>query len=243
MKKISGKLKNHSLSYYLYYNFRRIILENQTINKISIRYGKLAESDCCLSCGQALGHSNPNPGEICVDLGSGRGNDVLKMAESVGKNGFVYGIDISDGMLKKAIKLAEKFNVNNVKFIKTKLENIPIDTKTIDLVISNCTINHADDKQKVWDEIYRILKTGGRFVVSDIYSMDVVPEEYKNDPQAISECWAGAVTKDNYLKQLERAGFKEITIMEESSPYEKGKIKVASFTILGKKEITCYCKK
>lgn len=204
-------------------------------SKIEIRYSELAQVDgCCLSCGGAINYSAAKKGETCVDLGSGKGNDVIRLAGEVGDSGFVYGIDISDGMLDKAMKNATKLGVSNVKFIKSQLEELPLPDKHINLVISNCTINHAADKQKVWNEISRILKKGGRFVVSDIYSSEPVPEEYKNDPVAVSECWAGAVTKDEYLKQLETAGFSDIMILEESKPYKKGKIEVSSLTITGK---------
>ncbi len=203
--------------------------------QIQVRYTLLAEDDnCCLSCGGAIDHSKAKPGEVCVDLGSGRGTDVLRLAEEVGETGFAYGLDVSDGMLKKAEKNAEKLGTKNVKFIKSELEDLKLESGIVDLVISNCTINHASDKFKVWSEIYRILKKGGRFVVSDIYSTDVVPDEYKNDPQAVAECWAGAVPKHEYLETLEKVGFKDIQIIEESTPYPKGKIEVSSFTITGK---------
>ena len=213
------------------------------IEKIKVRYNKLSDTECCLSCGQALSHSDPKEGEYCADLGCGKGNDVIRMAEAVGESGFVYGLDISSGMLEKAKKNAEKFGVNNVEFIKTELETLPLDDDKIDLVISNCTINHVRDKQLLWNEVYRILRNNGRFVVSDIYTTEDVPEEYSNDPEAVAECWAGAVTKDEYMKQLYNAGFKEVTILEESEPYEKGKIKVSSFTIMGEKknEKKCCC--
>jgi len=103
------------------------------------------------------------------------------------------------------------------------------------LVISNCTINHASDKPAVWSEVYRILKPGGRFVVSDIYATQPIADEYRNDPVAVAECWAGSVTRAEYLTMLERAGFIEIKIYEESEPYAKGQAEVASFTISGKK--------
>ena len=121
-------------------------------------------------------------------------------------------------------------------FIKSELENIKLQTETANLVISNCTINHASDKFRVWSEIERILKKSGRFVVSDIYSIGEVPEEYRNDPEAVAECWAGSVTKQEYLDTLMKVGFKDIEIIEESAPYEKGKIEVASFTITGRKK-------
>ncbi|NOU17441.1 MAG: methyltransferase domain-containing protein [Bacteroidales bacterium] len=205
------------------------------IKEINSRYSELAESDCCLSCGGAINYAEPMIGEVCVDLGSGRGTDVLRMAESVGETGFVYGIDISDGMLEKARKNAEKFKVKNVRFVRSELEKLDLPDMVANLVISNCTINHAADKQAVWNEIYRILKKGGRFVISDIYSTAQVPDEYRNDPVAIAECWAGSVTRDEYLKQLENVGFTSVSIIEESAPYDKGKIKVASWTIAAKK--------
>ena len=216
--------------------------ETKTGNAINIRYSELAETSCCLSCGGAVDHGKASENEVCVDLGSGRGTDALRMAEEVGPGGLVYGLDLSDGMIQKAEKTAERLGVKNVRFIRTDLEKMPLDSDTADLVISNCVINHADDKQKVWNEVHRILKAGGRFVVSDIYSSAPVPEEYKNDPEAVAECWAGSVTREEYLHQLETAGFKNVEILEESNPYPKGMIEVSSWTILGYKSGCCCCK-
>jgi arsenite methyltransferase len=204
--------------------------------QIQIRYSNLAEDTCCLSCGSAINYSMPKPGEVCVDLGSGRGTDVLRLAEEVGEDGFVIGVDVSDGMLKKAEKNAAKLGVGNVSFVKSELEDLQIGSELVDLVISNCTINHAKDKRKVWSEIERILKKNGRFVVSDIYSTAEVPEKYSYDPQAVAECWAGATTKQEYLDTLHAVGFKNIEIIEESTPYPKGEIEVVSFTISGTKK-------
>jgi arsenite methyltransferase len=206
-------------------------------NAINIRYSELSSTSCCLSCGGAVNHSEATAGEVCVDLGSGRGQDVIRLAETVGETGFVYGIDLSDGMISKARKNAEKFGVKNVKFLQSTLEELPVESAAADLVISNCTINHADDKRLVWKEIARVLKPGGRFVVSDIYSLEEVPDEYRNDPKAVAECWAGAVTREAYVTQLEAAGFTEVTVIEESSPYDKGEIQVASWTIRGVKPV------
>lgn len=207
--------------------------------EINKRYSELAVDNCCLSCGGAIDYSKPQAGEICMDLGSGRGTDVLRMAEEVGSDGFVYGVDISDGMLKKARSTAKKMGISNVKFIKSELEKLPLDDNSIDLIISNCTINHANDKQEVWNEVYRALKKGGRFVVSDIYSSEKVPEKYKNDPEAIAECWGGSVTRSEYMDQLSNAGFKNIEVIEESAPYDKGEIQVSSLTIKGIKSSGC----
>jgi arsenite methyltransferase len=206
---------------------------------INIRYSNLAEESCCLSCGGAINYSNAINGETCVDLGSGRGTDAIRLAELVGETGFVYGIDISDGMIQKAEATAAKMGIKNIRFIQTQLESIPIPDRTVDLGISNCTINHASDKQTVWNEVYRILKRGGRFIVSDIFATSPVPAEFKNDTKAIAECWAGAVTSKEYMEQLQKAGFVDVIIIEESRPYLKGKIEVSSFTIKGKVKNCC----
>lgn len=202
---------------------------------INERYTQLSETSCCLSCGGAINHAKPQVGEVCVDLGSGRGNDVIRLAEEVGETGHAYGIDISEGMIVKAKANIEKFEVKNATILQAELEALPLESDSVNLVISNCTINHAANKQAVWNEIYRILKTGGRFVVSDIYATSPIADEYRNDPVAVAECWAGAVTKDVYLTMLEKAGFKKIIIYEESAPYEKGSAEVASLTISGYK--------
>jgi ubiquinone/menaquinone biosynthesis C-methylase UbiE len=212
--------------------------------EINNRYTELAESTCCLSCGGAIDHSQAQPGEVCVDLGSGRGTDVLRLAEVVGAEGFVYGIDISDGMIKKANVTAQNLGIKNVRFLQSPLEKININDNTVDLVISNCTINHAADKQAVWNEVYRMLKEGGRFIVSDIYAPTPILEEYRNDPVAIAECWAGSVTREEYLDQLTIAGFTSVRIVEESAPYEKGKTMITSWTIEGVKpahKCSCCC--
>jgi arsenite methyltransferase len=202
---------------------------------INERYTSLSETSCCLSCGGAINHAKPQSGETCVDLGSGRGNDVIRLAEEVGENGFVFGIDISEGMIAKANATLEKFEVQNARILKAELESLPLSDDSIHLVISNCTINHASDKPAVWGEVYRILKSGGRFVVSDIYAVQPIAEKFRNDPAAVAECWAGSVTRAEYLTMLEKAGFNDIKIFEESEPYAKGQAEVASFTISGRK--------
>lgn len=214
-------------------------MSQSTTEAINERYSDLAESSCCLSCGGALDKSHPRIGEICVDLGSGRGNDVIRLAGEIGSTGYAYGIDISDGMVAKARKNLEKFSITNAEIIQSSLESIPLADKSVDLVISNCVINHAEDKDAVWGEIYRILKKGGRFVVSDIYSLEPVPDQYRHDPDAVAECWAGSVTRDTYIAQLKAAGFEDITILSESEPYEKGEIKVASWTVQGQRTRCC----
>jgi arsenite methyltransferase len=208
--------------------------------EIERRYSGLAEQECCLSCGGAIDLSEPQPGETCIDLGCGKGTDLIRLREAVGEQGEVYGLDISDGMLARARKNMEKFGYANVRLVRSELEQLQVESGIADLVISNCTINHASNKRAVWAEIKRVLKKGGRFVVSDIYATEPVPAQYANDPVAVAECWAGAVTKEEYLSILTETGFKNITILEESKPYKKGEVVVASFTVSASKS-SCNC--
>lgn len=206
------------------------------VASINERYTNLSETTCCLSCGGAINHAGVQPGEVCLDLGSGRGNDVIRMAEEAGENGFAYGIDLSDGMVKKARTNLDKFGVTNAEIIQSEMESLPLNDNSVDVTISNCTINHSSNKEAVWSEVFRVLKPGGRFVVSDIYATAPIADEYRNDPQAVAECWAGAVTRVEYLTMLEETGFTNIKILEESEPYAKGMAEVASFTVYGEKK-------
>jgi arsenite methyltransferase len=208
--------------------------------EIAGRYSVLANDNCCLSCGGAAEKSEAKTNEVCIDLGSGRGTDVLRLAEEVGSGGFVYGVDVTEEMVRKATSTASKMGIENVKFVLADLEQIPLESEIADLIISNCTLNHVSNKLKVWAEIYRLLKNGGRFVISDIFSSEPVPEEYANDPTAVAECWAGSIPKAEYLDIIKTNGFKDFRILEESAPYSKGKIEVSSFTITAKKdEFSC----
>ena len=206
------------------------------VASINERYTNLSETTCCLSCGGAINHAVVQPGEVCLDLGSGRGNDVIRMAEEAGENGFAYGIDLSDGMVKKARTNLDKFGVTNAEIIQSEMESLPLNDNSVNVTISNCTINHSSNKEAVWSEVFRVLKPGGRFVVSDIYATAPIADEYRNDPQAVAECWAGAVTRAEYLTMLEETGFTNIKILEESEPYAKGMAEVASFTVYGEKK-------
>jgi arsenite methyltransferase len=209
-------------------------------NEIAGRYSTLANETCCLSCGGAVDKSEAKRNEVCIDLGSGRGTDVLRLAEEVGEGGFVYGIDVTEEMIRKASSTATKMGIENVKFIQADLEQIPLADETAHLIISNCTLNHVSNKAKVWAEIYRLLKNGGRIVISDIYSSEPVPEEYAIDPEAVAECWAGSIPKAEYISLVKNTGFKDFRILEESQPYPKGKIEVSSFTITARKdEFSC----
>ncbi len=211
--------------------------KDQFSQAITQRYDQLSGQECCLSCGGAFSLATIHEGFVCVDLGAGKGLDVLRMASLAGEKGFAYGVDISDKMMEVALQNAERLKISNVKFIKSPLEQIDLEAGIADVIISNCTLNHSLDQAVVWKEIARILKPGGAFVISDIYALEEIPGEYRNDPQAVSECWAGAVTREKYMDNIRQAGLSDIEILEESTPYEKGKTRVASFTVKGNKSL------
>ncbi len=204
-------------------------------DSIARRYDGLSQQTCCLSCGGAFSFAEIKPGDTCVDLGCGKGHDVLRMALLAGDGGYAYGVDISDGMMETARQQAEKTGIQNIDFIKCQLEKIRLDDNAADVIISNCAINHSLSQDRVWKEIARMLKKGGRFVVSDIYATVPVPEKYRKDPAMVAKCWAGAVTREKYLQNITSAGLRNIEILEESEPYEKGRVTVASFTVKGQK--------
>lgn len=206
---------------------------------IATRYSPLAESSCCLSCGSAAQRCDPRPGQVCVDLGCGRGTDVLRLAEQVGPTGHAYGVDVTDAMLERARKTAQKLGVTNVSFLRADLEAIPLEDASADWVTSNCVLNHVTDKARAWREIARMLRPGGRFVISDIYAVQPIAPELRADPEAVAECWAGAVTRDEYLEHVRQAGLIDVVVEDESAPYEKGRATVASFTVVGKKKRAC----
>ncbi len=205
------------------------------LESINRRYSDLASESCSLSCGSSGDFPEAGEGSVCVDLGCGRGGDVIKLARRVGEEGYVYGIDVSEGMVEAAEKTLRENGVGNAGIIRCSLEKLRLEDESVDLVVSNCTINHAENKENVWREIFRVLKKNGEFIVNDIYSMEKIPERYSSDPEAVADCWAGAVTREEYLKTLESAGFINMTISGESSPYMRGEALLVSFTIKGRK--------
>lgn len=198
---------------------------------ITIRYAEEANKSCCLSCGGALDKANIQTGECFVDLGSGKGMDVLKASRVVGSSGKAYGIDFTNEMIQVAESNRKKLKLENAKFIESSIDSIPLESATADVVISNCTINHANDKTAVYKEIYRILKSGGRFIVSDVLAESKLPDEVTGNPEAWAGCYGGAIPKEDYFNSIRDAGFTEIEILEESKPYEKGGVIVISLTI------------
>src|SRR5215472_15126697 len=160
-----------------------------------------------LGCGNPTALAELQEGETVLDLGSGGGIDVLLSARRVGPRGKVYGLDMTDEMLALARENQEKSGVENVEFLKGKIENIPLPDNSVDVIISNCVINLSADKDKVLREAQRVLKPGGRFAVSDIVVRGEVPAEVRRSMELWVGCIAGALEERDYLNKLQRAGF------------------------------------
>lgn len=169
-----------------------------------------------LGCGNPVALASLKEGEIVLDLGSGAGFDCLLAANKVGKAGKVIGIDMTPEMIKKAKKNAKKGGYENVEFKLGEVENLPVADNSADIVISNCVINLSPDKKKVFREIFRVLKPGGRFMVSDIVLLKELPETIKNSIESYVGCIAGAMMKDDYIKTIKEAGFQNVKIIDET---------------------------
>ena len=169
-----------------------------------------------LGCGNPTGLEDFSQGEKVLDLGSGAGLDVFLAANKVGPDGKAIGVDMSESMVDRAKKGAEEGGFENVEFKVGEIEKLPIEDSSIDAVISNCVINLSPDKSKVFQEISRVLKPGGRALISDLVSENELPEELKQDAQAWSECLGGVLRKEEYLETIRSAGFAEIEIVDQS---------------------------
>ena len=175
-----------------------------------------------LGCGNPVAIASLKSGETVLDLGSGAGFDAFLAVKKVGKTGRVIGVDMTDEMLKKARDHAKKGGFDNVEFRKGDIEDLPLEDEEVDVVISNCVINLAPDKEKVFKETYRVLKPKGRLMVSDVVLTKPLPDKIKNDEELLSGCVAGAILKQDYLKLLEKVGFGKITIHKETPGFLKG---------------------
>ena len=185
--------------------------------------GELAQvgldSSISLGCGNPLLLAQLHPGEVVLDLGSGGGLDVLLSARRVAPGGHAYGVDMTDEMLALANRNRERARVENATFLKGTIEQVPLPEGTVDVVISNCVINLADDKGAVIREAFRVLRPGGRLAVSDMVELRPLPEAVKQDLDARAGCIAGTIPVDEYRHLLIEAGFEspEIEITGEQS--------------------------
>ncbi|MDD1505149.1 arsenite methyltransferase [Lysinibacillus sp. CNPSo 3705] len=202
--------------------------QNISIEEISQKMGYTKEelasipdgANMGLSCGNPQAIADLKPGEIVVDLGSGGGFDCFLAAPMVGKDGQVIGIDMTPEMISKARRNAEKPGFENVEFRLGEIEHMPVADQTADIIISNCVINLSPNKQQVFKEAYRILKTGGRLVISDVVLTAALPESYLTDMNLYSGCISGAVSIEEYEELLKDAGFTNISIVSKDESKE-----------------------
>ena len=172
-------------------------------------------SNLGLGCGNPIALASLKKGDTVLDLGSGAGFDVFLASPRVGDKGKVIGVDMTDEMLEKANENAKKGGYTNVEFRKGDIEDLPIDDNSIDVIISNCVINLAPDKSKVFREAYRVLKSGGKLMVSDVVLAKPLPAELAKDKDLLIGCVSGAILKQDYLDLLKKAGFSLVEIHKE----------------------------
>ena len=165
-----------------------------------------------LGCGDPITLAALQPGQTVLDLGSGGGMDCFLAAKKVGERGYVIGVDMTPEMLEKARASAKRMGVTNVEFRQGYLEDLPVEDNSIDVTISNCVINLSPDKAKVFSEVFRVLKPGGKLAVSDIVTEGPLPDAIKQSLSMWAGCVAGAVDAKDYIAMMETAGFKEISV-------------------------------
>jgi arsenite methyltransferase len=182
----------------------------------------VAGSDLGLGCGLPTRYANFKPGETVLDLGSGAGVDVFLAARQVGPAGFALGVDMTPEMIQLASLNAERAGYQNVEFRLGNIAELPVESGTIDIALSNCVINLAPDKPKVFSELYRVLKPGGRFVIADTVTFGPLPEPVRNDLTLWAGCISGALDLEDYLSLIREAGFISIeTLAYEVYDYLK----------------------
>ncbi len=172
-------------------------------------------ADLNLGCGNPVALASLKEGETVVDLGSGGGLDCFLASKKVGAKGKVIGIDMTAEMLERARANCKKGGYKNVEFRLGEIENMPVADNTADIIISNCVINLSPDKQRVFDEAFRVLKPGGRLMISDMVLLADLPERIKESVLAYVGCVAGADKKDQYLGKISKAGFKQVDVVKE----------------------------
>jgi len=176
-----------------------------------------------LGCGNPTAIADLKQGEVVLDLGSGAGVDVFLAANKVGPTGRVIGVDMTEEMGDKAKGIARSYGYQNVEFRLAEIEKLPIEDESVGVVISNCVINLSPDKSKAFREAYRVLKPGGRLIVSDIVSQRELPDEIKNDLDAWTGCIAGALEQQEYLGEVRKAGFEDVMVVSSREFYIESK--------------------
>jgi arsenite methyltransferase len=170
-----------------------------------------------LGCGNPVALASLKQGEVVLDLGAGGGFDCFLAAKRVGKKGKVIGVDMTPEMVHKARENASRGGYANVEFRLGEIEHLPVADNSVDVVISNCVINLAPDKGKVFSEAFRVLKPGGRMMISDLALLKELPESIRSSVEAYVGCISGAMLRDDYLEAIRKAGLKGVEVVEQTS--------------------------
>ncbi|MDF9800588.1 arsenite methyltransferase [Catalinimonas alkaloidigena] len=191
----------------------------EVYNIMTDDYGTLegynADADLGLGCGLPTQFAKIQKGDTVIDLGSGAGNDCFIARHETGATGKVIGIDFTVSMIKKARTNAEKLGFNNVEFREGDIDDMPVSDNIADVIVSNCVLNLVPNKEKVISEIYRVLKPGGHFSISDIVLVGELPKALQQDAEMYAGCVAGAIQKEEYLGYIQQTGFQNITLQKE----------------------------
>ena len=177
--------------------------------------GYMADADLGLGCGLPTEFAKIKEGDVVVDLGSGAGNDCFVARRSTGTSGKVIGIDFTPAMIDKARANAEKMGFNNVEFRQGDIENMPITSNVADVIVSNCVLNLVPNKHGVFTEMFRVLKPGGHFSISDVVLVGALPEGLRKDAEMYAGCVSGAIQKEVYLELINACGFKNVVLQKE----------------------------
>ncbi len=203
--------------------------EEVTITRIAEMYGKsdigdlpATVTDVAFGCGNPTAIAALQPGETVLDLGSGGGIDCFLASKMVGPRGKVIGVDMTPEMIELANRNKKKVGASNVEFRMGQIEELPVETASVDVIISNCVINLSPDKDAVFAEAFRVLKPGGRLQVSDIVWTKPVPESVKGDMEKWAGCIAGALLESEYLGKIRAAGFEDVTSQASAYPGGSG---------------------
>ncbi|MEA5081847.1 MAG: arsenite methyltransferase [Dysgonamonadaceae bacterium] len=188
--------------------------QNSMSEDYSTLEGYVADADLNLGCGLPVQFAKIKKGDTVLDLGSGAGNDCFVARAEVGESGNVIGIDFTPTMVSKARENAEKRGFNNVEFREGDIDNMPVESISIDVVISNCVLNLLPSKEKIFHEIHRVLKSGGHFCISDVVLEKELPQSLKEVAELYTGCISGANTREQYLSEISNAGFQQIEIVK-----------------------------
>jgi arsenite methyltransferase len=215
--------------------------------------GYVADADLGLGCGLPTEFAQIKEGDVVIDLGSGAGNDAFIARRITGEKGKVIGIDFTEAMITRARENAEKLGYTNVEFRQGDIESMPVTANLANVIVSNCVLNLVPNKHKVFSEIYRVLKPGGHFSISDIVLEGELPAKWKEVAELYAGCVSGAIQRSEYLGIIKEAGFTDIKLQkdktitipdeilseylskEEIAEYKKGKVRITSITIYADK--------